>query len=36
MIIRVISDFEFSDLGQLNKSADLSYEDKLNNLDILR
>ncbi len=36
MIIRVISDFEFSDLQTLNKSKNLTYQDGIKNLDILR
>lgn len=36
IIIRVVSDFEFEDLNTLDKSENLTYEDKLNNLDILR
>ena len=36
MIIRVVSDFEFSDLNQINYSKDLTDDDKVENLDILR
>ena len=36
MIIRVISDFEYEDLDQLNLSNNLTDQDKLTNLDILR
>ena len=36
MVIRVVSEFEFEDLNNLDKSENLTYEDKLENLDILR
>ncbi|MCP4524210.1 MAG: peptidoglycan DD-metalloendopeptidase family protein [Candidatus Gracilibacteria bacterium] len=36
IIIRVISDFVYEDLDKLNKSAYLSDDDKIKNLDILR
>jgi hypothetical protein len=36
VIVRVISDFKFDDLNKIKSSKNLSYEDKLNNLDILR
>lgn len=36
MVIRVISDFEYSDLNQLDHSDHLSHDDEVENLDILR
>lgn len=36
IIIKVVRDFKFSDLSKLKKSGNLSYNDKVNNLDILR
>ena len=36
MIIRVISDFEFSDLDQIKYGNNLTHDDKIENLDILR
>jgi murein DD-endopeptidase MepM/ murein hydrolase activator NlpD len=35
-IIRIVSDFVYKDLDKLKKTANLTFEDKLNNLDILR
>jgi murein DD-endopeptidase MepM/ murein hydrolase activator NlpD len=36
MVIRVISDFEYSDLNQLDHSDHLTHDDEVENLDILR
>ena len=36
IIIRVVSEFEYSDLDAIKRADDLSYEEKLVNLDILR
>ena len=36
IIIRVISDFKFSDLDKIKHKENLTYEEKLTNLDILR
>lgn len=36
IIIRVISDFQFSDLNQIKYGNNLTYDDKIENLDILR
>ena len=36
IIIRVVSEFEYSDLDTIKRADDLSYEEKLVNLDILR
>ena len=36
IIVRVVSEFEFNDLNALTKTEDLSYEEELRNLDILR
>lgn len=35
-VIRIVNGFKFSDLNQIKKNNNLSYEDELNNLDILR
>lgn len=36
IIVKVINDFQFEDLNNLKKDWNLSYEDKVKNLDILR
>jgi hypothetical protein len=36
IIVRVVSEFEFTDLNTLTKREDLTYEEELRNLDILR
>lgn len=36
IIVNVISDFKFSDLNKLKRNWNISYEDKIYNLDILR
>jgi len=36
VIVRIVSDFKFNDLNKIKKGKNLTYIDKLNNLDILR
>lgn len=35
-ILRIVDNFKFQDLGKINKSTGISYEQKVKNLDILR
>jgi hypothetical protein len=36
IIVRVVSEFEFEDLNKIVKKDDLTYDEELRNLDILR